>query len=155
MNRRATAGVSAVVAVVALTLSSCAETVDLRDTAPDSGADSGAVSDADAGQVVTTFDPDRPLPADATLADLFPMLLTSWRGLDQRVIDGDATDTLARLEATWAAAAPLVRADHPSSLFGLEQAIDLARSAVERRRPADASKGYRLAIELTDEILTR
>jgi hypothetical protein len=132
-------------AVSAVLFSACAETIDLRDT---------AVVDDD-GPPATSAPAEQSLPFDGTLDELLPALLASWRGLDQRVIDGEAAESMARIETAWVAAAPLVRADHPASLFGLETAVELARSAVERRRPADASKGYRLAIELSDEILSR
>jgi hypothetical protein len=133
-------GVASVLAVLA----GCGQTIDLRDdadTVPTVSSAEGAGDDA--------------LPLDGGLDELLPAIVANWRGLDQRVIDGDAAEPLARIETAWAAAEPLVRADHPSSLFGMQQAVDLARSAVERRRPADASKGFRLAIELSDEILSR
>lgn len=148
MTRRATTVTASVLAAV-LALSACGETIDLRDTAPDTAPDDVGTGGAD----VATADAD--LPLDGDLDELLAALLASWRGLDQRVIDGDTAEPMARIETTWAVAEPLVRADHPTSLFGMQQAVDLARSAVDRRRPADASKGYRLAIELTDEILSR
>jgi hypothetical protein len=128
-------------------LAGCGQTIDLRDEVDEV---------AGAPTVPTVEEPgDAALPLDGTLHELLPAILSNWRGLDQRVIDGQASEPLARIETAWAAAEPLVRADHPTSLFGMQQAVDLARSAVERRRPADASKGYRLAIELSDEILSR
>lgn len=92
---------------------------------------------------------------DATLDQLLPVLLERWRGLDQRVIDGDATGSLASIEEVWALAEPIIRADHQGALFGFQQAVDLARSAVTRTRPADASKGYRLARDLVNDLLER
>lgn len=156
MTRRATTVTASVLAAV-LALSACGETIDLRDTAPDTAPDAAPDAAPDdvgtGGADVVAADAD--LPLDGDLDELLAALLASWRGLDQRVIDGDTAEPMARIETTWAAAEPLVRADHPTSLFGMQQAMDLARSAVDRRRPADASKGYRLAIELTDEILSR
>ncbi|CAN5405862.1 hypothetical protein BH23ACT3_BH23ACT3_09230 [soil metagenome] len=145
IRRPASRFASLVVPVVGVALlAGCGQTIDLRD-------------EVDAVPAASTLEvpADDVLPLDGTLDELLPAILASWRGLDQRVIDGDAAEPLARIETAWAAAEPLVRADHPTSLFGMQQAIDLARSAVERRRPADASKGFRLAIELSDEILTR
>ena len=148
MTRRATTVTASVLAAV-LALSACGETIDLRDTASDTAPDDVGTGGAD------DVAADADLPLDGDLDELLAALLASWRGLDQRVIDGDTAEPMARIETTWAVAEPLVRADHPTSLFGMQQAVDLARSAVDRRRPADASKGYRLAIELTDEILSR
>jgi len=154
VTRLATTVTASVLAAV-LALSACGETIDLRDTDPDAVSDDA--DDADdagtAGADVAAADAE--LPLDGDLDELLPALLSSLRGLDQRVSDGDTAEPMARIETTWAVAEPLVRADHPTSLFGMQQAVDLARSAVDRRRPADASKGYRLAIELTDEILSR
>lgn len=103
---------------------------------------------------VTTAAPGS-LDPDATLDELLSEMLVRWRGLDQRVIDGDAAAPLARIEEVWALAEPIIRAEHQGALFGFQQAVDLARSSVTRTRPADASKGYRLALELTDDLLER
>ncbi|MEX2625818.1 MAG: hypothetical protein WD225_02980 [Ilumatobacteraceae bacterium] len=131
------------VALVGPVISACGETIDLREQ---------EVAD-DAGEPGAS--PDTPLPGDGTLDELLPILIERWHGLDQRVIDGDATHPLERIEEVWSLTEPIIRSDHPSTLFGYQQAVELARSAVERRRPADASKGYRLVIELTDDLLAR
>ena len=60
-----------------------------------------------------------------------------------------AAGLLAGIEADWAAIEAGIRADHPTELFGMQQAIDLARSAVTRKRPADASKAWKIVRDLT------
>jgi hypothetical protein len=131
-------GALVVVAAMLATLG-CGETYDLADRP----AVSGSVATDTLSTATSVTDPlDIPIPADADLSTLFAALLDTWRGLDQRVIDGDrATDAMARLESIWAQTEPVIRRERPSALFGFGQAMDLARSAVERRRPADASKG--------------
>jgi hypothetical protein len=54
--------------------------------------------------------------------------------------------TLARLEDLWAVAERQIRRRDPDDLYPYEQAMTLARSGVERNRPADASKGYKLLV---------
>lgn len=59
-----------------------------------------------------------------------------------------AAELLATLERDWSLIEPGIRADHPNQLFGMQQAIDLARSAVTRKRPADASKAWKIVRDL-------
>ena len=73
------------------------------------------------------------------------------RHLDERIVDqDDADDTLARIDELWVVAERQIRDRDPDDLFPFQQAIDLARSGVERRRPADASKGYKVLIAAVD-----
>ena len=68
--------------------------------------------------------------------------------------DDDAAALLTNVDQLWAEIEPTLRADHPEALFPMEQAVLLATTSVERRRPADASKGALilrdLAATLTD-----
>jgi hypothetical protein len=122
----------------------CGDTYDLADNP------SGPPSESSSVVPSTTVDPLQvPIPTDADLLTLFDEMLASWKGLDQRVIDSNrATDALARIEIIWAQAEPELRLQRPAALFGFQQALDLARSAVERRRPADASKGLLILTNL-------
>lgn len=103
--------------------------------------DESIVASADTG--VTTTLP--PVNADASLVDLVRDLTDSMRHLDEQVIEGETDDaTLARIEEIWILAEPLAEARSSELQFGLQQSVDLARTSVERRRPADASKGYKI-----------
>jgi hypothetical protein len=103
--------------------------------------DESIVASADTG--VTTTLP--PVDADASLVDLVRDLTDSMRHLDEQVIEGETDDaTLARIEEIWILAEPLAEARSSELQFGLQQSVDLARTSVERRRPADASKGYKI-----------
>ena len=68
--------------------------------------------------------------------------------------DADAAALLTNVDQLWAEIEPTLRADHTEALFPVEQAVLLATTSVERRRPADASKGALilrdLAATLTD-----
>ncbi len=136
MNARA-AGALALAAV--LTLGACGttfvdQTVATVDTSPDAST-------------TTTTPVDTAAPLDEMLAEIETLMFD----LDQRVIDRDGdVAALERINALWAAAEQEIRADDPDDLFNFEQAIELARSSVERRRPADASKGYKIIVDVND-----
>jgi hypothetical protein len=137
--------ISAVV-IAALISTGCGETYDLADRPERSQTPTpGAVA-------TTLVDPlDVPIDMDADLLALFQEMLETWRGLDQRIIDANrAPDALIRLETLWAQAEPVIRQERPAALFGFTQALDLARSAVDRRRPADASKGLLILTNLVN-----
>jgi hypothetical protein len=125
-----------------LTLGACGttfvdETVVTVDTTPD-------------GTTTTTSPVDTAAPLDELLAEIELLMLD----LDQKIIDDDgAVAALARIEALWAPAERQIRSNDPNDLFNFEQAIELARSGVGRRRPADASKGYKIITEVIDAYL--
>jgi hypothetical protein len=97
------------------------------------------------GPVVTTT--LAPVAADAPLDDVLTEVESLMQHLDEQIIDRDTPDaTLARLEELWAVAEQQIRDRDPDDLFPYEQAMTLARSGVQRNRPADASKGYRLLV---------
>jgi predicted small lipoprotein YifL len=129
------------------TLAACGETIDL------SAPPATVPGEAPATTVVSAL--DAPLQIEAAPEALLAQMLQNWLGLDQRVIDRDRDrEALERILALWTSAEPVLRAQRPELLFGFGQAVDLARSSVERNRPADASKGYRLARDLTDRFRT-
>jgi hypothetical protein len=125
----------ALVAAIVLLLTACGTTT----------VDQSIVESADTG-VTTTLPPIR---SDAPLVDLVRDLADTMRHLDEEVIEGDTDDaTLARIDAIWVIAKPLAREHSIDMEFGLEQSVSLARTSVERRRPADASKGYKIVADL-------
>ncbi len=74
--------------------------------------------------------------------------------LDERIIDRrDPTGTLARLLDIWRAAEVQIRRNDPDDVYNFQQAINLARSGVERQRPADASKGYKIIVDVIADYL--
>jgi hypothetical protein len=125
-----------------LTLGACGTTyIDTEITVPATGVDA----------TTTTLPPIDP---DAPLAELLTEIETLMIDLDERIIDqrGEIA-RLERLEQVWRAAERQIRADDPDDVFNFAQAIDLARSGVERRRPADASKGYKIIADVIDVYL--
>lgn len=103
----------------------------------------------------TTVPPDvttttqAPVDPSAPVAELLAEIQQLMIHLDERIIDGDDPQAaLARIEELWAAAEPTIRQDALDSLYQFEQALDMARTGVARKRPADASKGYKLMQQL-------
>lgn len=133
-------GALALVAV--LTLGACGTTyVDTGVTVPDTAADA----------TTTTLPAVAP---DASLAELLAEIELRMSDLDERIIDERGhIETIRRIDELWTAAERQIRAADPNDLFNFEQAIELARSGVERRRPADASKGYKIFVTVADAYL--
>ena len=137
------AGATALAAV--LTLGACGttfvdETIATVDTSPD--------------VTTTTL---APVAADAPLDQLLVDIETLMFDLDQVIIDDDvqALVVYARIDELWGAAEPQIRSNDPDDVFNFEQAIALARTGAERRRPADASKGYKILNDVIDAYLDR
>lgn len=141
MTRRV-AGFAALAAV--LTLGACGTTyVDTDITVPDT-----------AEETTTTTLP--PVEADTPLPDLLTDIELLMSDLDERIIDERGhVETFARIDELWTVAERQIRAADPNDVFNFEQAIELARSGVERRRPADASKGYKIFVDVVDDYLGR
>ena len=111
------------------------------------------VSVAPSGPASTTSLP--PLAADAPLDEVLGEMQSLMLHLDEEIIDKSAPGaTLARIEALWTVADAQIRERDPDDLYPYEQAMTLARSAVERNRPADASKGYKLLVAAIAADLT-
>lgn len=129
---------AAVVTVAAvLALGGCGTTyIDTSKTVPRSDA------------TTTTLSPvaeDAPLPV--LLGDIEELM----RHLDEQIVDDDNVPaTMTRLDQLWNVAEQKIRDRDPDDLFPFQQAIDLAHSGAERRRPADASKGYKVLIAAID-----
>ena len=125
-------GAGAVALAAVLTLGACGTTyLDSSVTVPGTGP------------TTTTTLP--PVAADAPLDDVLAEIDDHMRHLDTAIVEQTKPDqSLARIDELWVVAEEQIRADDPNELFPFQQAIDLARSAVERQRPADASKGYKL-----------
>jgi hypothetical protein len=96
-----------------------------------------------------------PVSADAPLPELFTELDGLMRRLDEQIVEAKGDQAaLARIEAVWVVTEQQIRENDPDDLFPFEQAITLVRSGVERRRPADASKGYKLLVAAVAEYDT-
>jgi hypothetical protein len=131
-------GAAALAVAAVLTMGACGTTyVDTSITVPATG------------DVPTTT--LQPVPADTPLPSLLSDLELLMRHLDEQIVDQeDVPETMARIEQVWDVAEAQIRDRDPDDLFPFEQAIDLARSGADRRRPADASKGYKVLVAAID-----
>ena len=136
------AGAGALVAIFAL--GACGSTyVDSSVSVPPTGA----------AATTTTLPPvDPESPIELLLIEIEALMFD----LDERIIDGDQPiETLARIDEIWTVAEQQIRDTDPDDVFNFEQAIELARSGVERTRPADASKGSKILTDVIDAYLSR
>lgn len=131
----------------------------------------GAVLGAVAGCAPTTYDativtstsaaPTTTEPS-GSVEDLLGRLsesmgsLSGFIGPDQsgRTPAGKA-DQLALIESLWSAVRLDVLDADPEAGDSLDRMVSLARTAVERNRPADADKAARFAGQVIDDYLTR
>ena len=107
------------------------------------------------GQGDSTISPS--IPADASLAELTVVLRNEVDLLGQAIFVTDrdaAREHLVNINTAWAYIEPLIVAQYGEMAdqltYDLRRVIELARSAVERNRPADAGKAIaflRLALD--------
>ena len=126
------AAASAVAAV--LTLGACGTTyIDTSKTTPPS-----------IDNTTTTL---APVSDETPLPSLLDDIQALMQHLDEQIVDDEQVPgTIARIDDLWVVAEQKIRDRDPDDLFPFQQAIDLAHSGAERRRPADASKGYKVLI---------
>lgn len=125
-------------------LGACATTVEDQ---PAEGADvpieAGTIVDADA--------PDVTIPIAGSAAELLPDLAAEMSTLGSHIAEGaDDEVVFGRIEQIWVVIRAEVEATRPELVGGIETTIDMSRTAVERRRPADADKAFRLLTDLVD-----
>jgi len=103
------------------------------------------------GCTATTVDPavttSGDLPTTIALAidegrdELLVQLDVELGALSRRISESDGeAEALARIDTLWSALQVDLQTDRPELVAGFRSVIDLARSAVNRRRPADADK---------------
>jgi hypothetical protein len=126
------AAASAVAAV--LTLGACGTTyIDTSKTTPPS-----------IDNTTTTL---APVSDETPLPSLLDDIQALMQHLDEQIVDDEhVPDTIARIDELWAVAEQKIRDRDPDDLFPFQQAIDLAHSGADKKRPADASKGYKVLI---------
>jgi hypothetical protein len=110
-------------------------------------------SPLDTGVIV---DPDAPattIPIEGSAADLLPEIGIDMSRLSAEIAgDGDEDVTIARIERTWAAIEPEVEATRPELVNGIQATVDMARTAVDANRPADADKAFSILNDLIDNF---
>lgn len=95
---------------------------------------------------------------DAPSGDILTLLddlVTQTDGLGQAIVDGKGSVTSARLDRTekiWALLEPQIRQEGIDIVEQTQTVVDLVRTAVKRKRPADADKAQRFAGLLRDSV---
>jgi hypothetical protein len=127
-----------------LVLAGCATTVVEEEPAgEDVPLESGTIVDADA--------PEPTVPITGSAAELLPEMATEMSRLGSQIAENDGDEaTIARIEELWAAARSEVEETRPELLGGIRTTVDMSVTAVERNRPADADKAFRLLTDLVD-----
>ena len=88
-----------------------------------------------------------PVSDETPLPSLLDDIQALMQHLDEQIVDDEhVPDTIARIDELWAVAEQKIRNRDPDDLFPFQQAIDLAHSGADKKRPADASKGYKVLI---------
>jgi hypothetical protein len=122
------------VMALAVALSACAETT------IDTSATTVAPDDA---PTTTRFEPS------GTTAELLDQLAGETATLSDLLVDNDGQhEALARIEVLWALIRPAIDDERPELLGGFDTVIELIRTSVERRRPADADKAHKNLLTL-------
>lgn len=147
-------GVVLPVAFVCL-LGACATTVDEpsgQSLPPGAVLADDAVEPIEGGVIVDDA-PNTTTPVEGSATVLLPELATEMSRLGSQIAEGDGDDaTLARIEAIWTAIRPEIDVSHPELVNGIGSMVDMARTAVERTRPADADKAFSVLSDLVDKF---
>ena len=147
-----------------LSLGACATTLNEPDTktppsaevkdVPERGAPAlDSVEAVDNAAIVDGGASATTIALTGAVVDLLPEMSIEISRLGSQVAEGgDDNTTLARIEQIWERIRPEIERDRPKLLNGLGAAIVMARTAVERTRPADADKAFSLLTDLVDQF---
>jgi hypothetical protein len=90
-----------------------------------------------------------------TPGELLPEMAVEMSRLSSQISGvGDERVSLSRIDGIWAVIQQQIQTQRPDLFDGMQTTIDLATSAVERNRPADADKAARLLGDLVDSYDT-
>jgi len=145
------------VATLALFAAGCATTVEDETESTITVATGLQPADESATQleseVVVGASPATTLPIEGSATDLLPDLATEMSRLSGTVVDGRDAETIAVINGTWAAVRGEIGSTRPELVDSMQVTIDMANTAVERNRPADADKAFSLMSDLIDAYL--
>ena len=93
-------------------------------------------------------------PPERTFSAHLDIIDQSLNDLSDAIVDNDdsADVILATILESWNSIEAQVKADFAESHFGFYEVMVLAELSVERRRPADASKAWKLFIDVAAAI---
>ena len=108
-------------------------------------------SPLDDGEIIDPDAPTTTIAIEGSAADLLPDIGIDMSRLSAEIADdGDEDATIARIEGSWAAIKAEVESTHPELVNSIQATVDMARTAVDRNRPADADKAFSLLNNLVD-----
>lgn len=153
-------------AVIVTALAGCATTVD---EPTGDAATAPASTDADVTDVPVGAEPaledgelieggviDDTVPVATTLvggaaADLLPEMAAEMSRLSGLIGESTTDDeSFARIESIWTTIRPEIAETRPELVDGIGATVDMARTAVDRTRPADADKAFSILTDLVD-----
>ncbi len=110
-------------------------------------------SPLDTGVIIDPEAPASTVPIEGSASDLLPEIGIDMSRLSAEVAgDGDEDATIARIEGSWAAIKAEVEASHPELVNSIQATVDMARTAVDANRPADADKAFGVLTDLIDKF---
>lgn len=111
------------------------------------------VTPLDEETIVDANAPATTIAVEGTAGELLPEIGVDMSRLSSEIAaDGDEDATIARIEAAWTAIRDEIESDAPELLNGIQATIDMARTAVDANRPADADKAFSLLTDLIDNF---
>jgi hypothetical protein len=111
------------------------------------------VSPLDTGVIVDSDAPPAPAAVEGSAADLLPEIGIEMSRLSAEIAgDGDEDQTIALIESQWDAIQAEVEETSPGLVSGIQTTIEMARTAVDRNRPADADKAFILLNDFIDDF---
>lgn len=103
------------------------------------------------GEIVDPAAPATTVPIEGSAADLLPEIGIDMSRLSAEIVDkGDKDATIARIEGRWAAIEDEVASTNPELVSNIQTTVDMARTAIDANRPADADKAFKLLTDLID-----
>jgi hypothetical protein len=150
----------------ALLLSACATTVNAPEPAV-GGPTTVDVTDVPAGAepalesgepieggvIVDANTPETTIALTGSASDLLPELAIEMSRLSELVVQGKGDDeAFETIVQIWDRIRPEIAADRPELVNGIGATVDMSRIAVERTRPADADKAFKLLSDLVDQF---
>ncbi len=163
VRRRWSGAVVASISVLSVAMISvgCGETIDLATTTTSTANTPDTLDTLDTLDTMDTMDSGLDTTIDEVLGDdpesvpleaLVDALVANFQGLDDDAAVGDRT-RLETILGIWVLLEPRLITERAGLHHGFTQAVDLATLAVERRRPADATKAQRIALEMRASAL--
>ncbi len=105
------------------------------------------------GVIIDADTPESTLALTGSASDLLPEMAIEMSRLSELVVQGKGDDeALATIVQIWDRVRPEIAADRPELINGIGATVEMARTAVDRTRPADADKAFNLLTDLVDKF---